>query len=275
MKTLTTLFTAYQDAACRLSRVLEGLDIERCDREIKIDLMKLRTAEYLMEKSYDLAVRGGSWLEPFRREVNAKTQFNPDHVLLLCSGVLPEPSSWDAEFWSRVNLIDFPYQFKGISEHKEKRHKMGMKMEKIQQMKNVLGLVFEEYSFHAEKGELLTEEQRSVMVQAARGYVECLTFEKDYPERNTDVDEGGNMDDYVGDFVGVCCELNDGGSIGVASLYRCFGEWFRSNVDGDSCGILRQASFGREIRSLDGVGRERIGGSWRYTGLSLKQGFLV
>lgn len=56
MKPISPLFTAYQDAACRLWRATESLgDPDLTDREIKAALKKVNAAYHLLEVSYELA----------------------------------------------------------------------------------------------------------------------------------------------------------------------------------------------------------------------------
>lgn len=50
------LYMYYQDAACRLWRRVENINPKSSDLEIKALLKMQTTAEYLLSKSYDLAM---------------------------------------------------------------------------------------------------------------------------------------------------------------------------------------------------------------------------
>lgn len=177
------------------------------------------------------------------------TSFTPTHTLFLLTNHKMRASAHDQAFWSRLRLIECPFNFVSNPDPSNPR-----------QRKRIDGL----------RQQIVDEEKAGILAWLVRGYMFYVTEGIEPPEEvKESTAKYRREEDIMEDFVEACLEKievesnikEDEKRIGASDLYELFKNWF---IDNYSKNVMSGTSFGRMAAKR--ITKGKVGGKVYYFG---------
>jgi len=182
------------------------------------------------------------------------SSFTPTHTLFLLTNHKMRASAHDQAFWSRLRLIECPFNFVTNPDPSNPRHR-----------KRIDGL----------RQKIVEEEKAGILAWIVRGYMHYIAEGIEPPE---DVKESTakyrREEDIMEDFIEACLEKvevessikEDVKRIGASDLYELFKNWFMENL---SKNVMSGTSFGRMAAKR--IEKGKVGGKVYYFGYMITE----